>query len=54
MFARYVRSEDNVVPDILSCIGTEEKYEQKFLELKKDQWQECIVTDKMFNMYSDS
>ena len=38
IFARHVKSENNLVPDILSRWGTDVKYEQQFLQLKEKDW----------------
>ena len=48
----YVESKMNVLPDILSRMGTDKIYEQKFLQMKKPDWQETVITEDMFQLHS--
>ena len=52
IIVHYVPTKENVIPDILSRWTTDQKYQQKFYELKEDHWQEYHVLPHMFELNS--
>ena len=50
MVAKFVPGHDNIVPDLLLRWTINDKYEEKFLNIKEPMWEEDVVATELFTL----